>query len=198
MKIRLGCIYRILNIINYKCYIGQTVNKEKRFKQHLSGRTVPKLANAIKRYGKESFRCEVLYDKIPTWMLSDLEERTIRTYNSDGEDGYNISPKDGTFLYGLDNSRFRSDVYEYRDDIIQMYKDGNSLRIISNKYGCTNETIKLILSWFEVKLRTRSESVKIKPTARNDVVKHSKDIFNYTKMVILFDFLVENISVIHL
>lgn len=54
-------IYKITNIFNDKIYVGQTWNTLKyRFAQHLSNRIKGKLTNAIKKYGKESFKIEFL------------------------------------------------------------------------------------------------------------------------------------------
>lgn len=186
LKALYGCIYRVRNIINNKCYIGQTVNKKKRFSSHLSGRTVPKLSNAIKHYGKESFRCEVIYDKVPTWMLSDLEERTIKKYDS-VDNGYNLSLGDGTFDYWLDHSTFRMDVYKHKEDIIRMYRSGKSLRIIAKKYNCTNETIRLILERSGERIRTNAESARKfvsgsnHPAYRHDVHENSEKIIQKYK-----------------
>ena len=55
-------IYKITNQITKKVYIGQTTkeNLEKRLSQHSSSSDCPKLHNAIKLYGKESFKIELL------------------------------------------------------------------------------------------------------------------------------------------
>lgn len=58
-----GIIYKIMNIINGKCYIGQTIQGiEKRWKQHIDNskrRNYP-FCSAIKKYGPKNFIVEIL------------------------------------------------------------------------------------------------------------------------------------------
>lgn len=68
-----GNIYKITNDINGKVYIGQTVQSvEKRFKQHMFKNSCPKLANAIKKYGKSHFTIETL-ETIESTSKADLQ-----------------------------------------------------------------------------------------------------------------------------
>lgn len=58
-------IYLIRSKINNKCYVGQTVNYEKRMKEHVYGRNNNRnsiIDRAIKKYGKELIKtitCQV-------------------------------------------------------------------------------------------------------------------------------------------
>jgi group I intron endonuclease len=86
-------IYKITNIINNKCYIGFTKNPNKRKQQHLSGRSIScyKLHRAIKKYGKEAFSFELIYenmDRIHTLTIQ--EPFYIQKYDSI-KNGYNVS-----------------------------------------------------------------------------------------------------------
>lgn len=56
-------IYRIVNMINGKSYIGQSVHPKKRFSEHTrkNSDSNPKFKNAIAKYGKENFKLEILY-----------------------------------------------------------------------------------------------------------------------------------------
>ncbi len=65
----MGCVYKITNIINNKIYIGYTTRTlEKRFAQHLScaefehgdGSYDDYFKKAIRKYGKENFKPEVI------------------------------------------------------------------------------------------------------------------------------------------
>jgi len=57
-------IYKITNIINNKIYIGQSIHIEKRFQEHINeaknGRSNMLLHKAIRKYGSENFRFEIL------------------------------------------------------------------------------------------------------------------------------------------
>jgi len=53
-------IYQIINKINGKIYIGQSIDIERRWNQHRYGKGSIILRNAIKKYGVESFEFEVL------------------------------------------------------------------------------------------------------------------------------------------
>lgn len=56
-----GSIYLIINKLNNKKYVGQTIQGvEKRFSQHSSKSDCPKLYNAIKKYGKDAFKVVTL------------------------------------------------------------------------------------------------------------------------------------------
>ena len=58
-------IYKITNLINNKCYIGQSIYIERRFAQHKSPYEIARdpdkpLYQAFKKYGIENFSFEVL------------------------------------------------------------------------------------------------------------------------------------------
>ena len=56
-------VYKITNLINGKSYIGQTINIERRFKEHCIKHYnyVSLINNAIKKYGSSNFKIEQLY-----------------------------------------------------------------------------------------------------------------------------------------
>lgn len=86
-------IYKITNILNNKCYIGQTINTiEERWKRHqqdaLSGRLDTHFANAIRKYGVENFTLELLDTASSPEELTQKEHDWIIYYNSVLE-GYN-------------------------------------------------------------------------------------------------------------
>ncbi len=104
-----GHIYKITNIKNNKIYIGQVVshrlNKGKyrpfgyigRFNDHNSealNNTKKKqctyLNNAIRKYGKESFKVELLLE-CPKNSLDDSEIKYIKDCNSIFPNGYNLT-----------------------------------------------------------------------------------------------------------
>ena len=83
-------IYKITNKINGKVYIGQSINIEKRWKQHINDPGY-NIHNAIKKYGKENFSFEVLLE-CPVDMLDVWESDMINLYDCVAPKGYNIVP----------------------------------------------------------------------------------------------------------
>lgn len=68
-------IYKITNKINNKIYIGQTINCiQQRFRQHLANKDNTRLANSIRKYGKDNFTIEEI-DSAET--LEELNEKEI-------------------------------------------------------------------------------------------------------------------------
>ena len=87
-----GVIYRIYNKVNGKSYIGQTVNLSDRIYRHFSDNSGSLLLKlAIEKYGKESFRVEVLHDEVPLNLLDKMEIIEIRFWGSISPNGYNIT-----------------------------------------------------------------------------------------------------------
>lgn len=87
-------IYKITNTINNKCYIGQTVNYEKRFRTHKSqlrnnNHENPHLQNSWNIYGEENFIFEVIdYGE----NYNELEKKYIRYFKSNNREfGFNIT-----------------------------------------------------------------------------------------------------------
>lgn len=84
-------IYKITNLINGKCYVGQTKNFEKRIKSHQ--RTCVNLkyyiSNAIYKYGKDNFTYEILLT-CEDHLADQLEKENIIKFNSLVPYGYNL------------------------------------------------------------------------------------------------------------
>lgn len=83
-------IYKITNIINNKSYIGQTIDIERRFKEHCYNYQkdyISLINQAIKKYGKENFKIEELYFGTD---YNNKEKEYIKFYNTLVPNGYNI------------------------------------------------------------------------------------------------------------
>lgn len=86
-------IYKITNIVNGKVYIGQTIRPiEDRFHRHIndamSNRLNTHFARAIRKYGPDNFKIEVIDSSTSQKELTEKEQYWIRYYNS-VENGYN-------------------------------------------------------------------------------------------------------------
>ena len=88
----MGTIYKITNTVNGKSYIGQTTQPvSQRLHQHIKKAPNPVLKNAINKYGKEAFVCEVLHENVTEDMLDALEIEAIKLHNTITPHGYNIN-----------------------------------------------------------------------------------------------------------
>lgn len=84
-----GIVYRITNLVNGKCYHGQTVNPKERWSHHLRGDShCVVLRNAIRKYGRKNFSFEVVAEAANKEELDLLEVQYVVT--SLCPVGYNI------------------------------------------------------------------------------------------------------------
>lgn len=116
-RLAMGCIYKIINEVNGKVYIGKTTRSVKiRFEEHiseaLSGRENYKLHNAIRKYGVDKFRYIVLCESNNDEVLNKLEIFFIEK----NENGYNMTiGGDGlrSGKYHPNHGRCRPDLVEH-------------------------------------------------------------------------------------
>lgn len=89
-------VYKILNTVNNKFYIGSSVNIQQRFKAHISylNKGVHNnqyLQNAWNKYGESSFEFIILEEVFDTNVLRDRERYYIQTTDCTNHDiGYNL------------------------------------------------------------------------------------------------------------
>jgi len=136
-------IYKIENIVNHKIYIGQTINPQKRWKEHLTSAKINNnnyaIHQAIRKYGEENFSFSVL-----EWTdnFNEKEKELIKKYNSKVPHGYNISSGGENYvMYGEDNPKntLKEDIV---NNIIKELKNNNlSDREIAKKYKTTDKIV---------------------------------------------------------
>src|ERR1700743_1231419 len=91
-------LYKIINKLNNKIYIGQTINYERRWAAHKSyaknpERTGQYIHHAIAKYGIENFSHEILAVSKTQEDANEIETLLIQQYNSrDNRFGYNVKP----------------------------------------------------------------------------------------------------------
>ena len=75
-------IYKATNLVNQKIYIGQTNNLEKRKKRHAYLATTSSTAfhKALRKYGYENFRWDVLAECETRTQANSLESKFINEY----------------------------------------------------------------------------------------------------------------------
>lgn len=97
-----GYIYKITNMLNEKIYVGQKFKKiEESLDYYGSGRLIKK---AIKKYGKENFKKDILEKAYSREELNELEIYFIWEQNCMIPKGYNIT-KGGNSSLGLKHSK---------------------------------------------------------------------------------------------
>ena len=85
-----GVIYKIMNQLDGKGYVGQTTRSlEERFRGHI--RADSYLGRAIRKYGAENFTCEVIEECDTREQLNEREIFWIAELNTKVPNGYNMT-----------------------------------------------------------------------------------------------------------
>lgn len=140
-------IYKITNLINGKCYIGQSVNIQKRFISHKSIAFNPKaksynypLYRAIRKYGWENFYFEIL-EECKLEELNEREKYYISKYQAHGPKGYNLDDGGTGAIHYLKLSE------EKVSEIINRLKTSlDNSDIIGDEFGVSGRVIRAINS----------------------------------------------------
>lgn len=94
------CFIYCITSVDGKCYVGSAKNVENRIKQHRYGRSDrarTAIHAAIKKYGWEYFKVEILEETCPL-LRNDRENYWINIKNSLAPNGYNLVLADYTYL----------------------------------------------------------------------------------------------------
>jgi group I intron endonuclease len=104
-------IYKITNLVNNKCYFGQTNNIKTRLSGHksqLRGNYSPHehLQRAFNKYTEDNFLFEVICYEDDPEILDELEIEYINLFNTlDKNYGYNKKPGGTKYKYHIDETR---------------------------------------------------------------------------------------------
>lgn len=90
-----GIIYKATNLVNSKCYIGQTISGlSHRKRQHkcesVNNYSNMVLSKSIRKYGWDNFEWEIIYECNTREELDEKEVFYIDYYNSRIPNGYNL------------------------------------------------------------------------------------------------------------
>jgi group I intron endonuclease len=108
----------LINLLTEDSYIGQSRDIEKRMQSHFSDRKFPqtKIEWAIKTYGRENFRYEILCE-CSEEELDEKEVYYMKLYDTI-DDGYNVRPSGQHDLRGEGNTNVKlseQDVWNIRE-----------------------------------------------------------------------------------
>ena len=140
-------IYKIVNKINGKCYIGKTLsNIQTRWKQHVSNRNREYYKNrplyrAFNKYGLECFEI-VQLEECEYSIIDDREKYWILKYNTFGK-GYNAT-------LGGDGRPFINE-----ELIVNLWKDGKTINEIHELTHYAKDSLKKILDLFNITKQER-------------------------------------------
>ena len=157
-------LYKIINNVNGKIYIGQSIHPERRWKEHIqhavNGVDNYPIHLAIKKYGKENFSFEII-----KWseIYNEEEKQLIKQYNSLVPNGYNVGKGGENYItYGKDNPRNKVK-NEILPLIIQDLKQNQlSDREIAKKYNLTDKIIADINHGYTHKIENEQYPLRIK------------------------------------
>ena len=119
-------VYMFTNKINGMSYIGQSINPEKRYKEHLYGRKSKKdtyFDKALKKYGDINFEYKIIDSALSQEQIDKLEQFYIKKYNTLKPFGYNIL-KGGRNQRGAWNSKI-IDEYDLDGNYINSYESAS-------------------------------------------------------------------------
>lgn len=185
----MGCIYKITNLKNNKCYIGQTSQKDpmKRWRDHLNYMKTgvggcPLLTNAAKKYGVDSFEFKIVIICFDS-DLNKFEKEYIKKYDSILPNGYNILEGGigGNGFKGKKHSKETRD--KLKEYMINKFKDPIALqehrKSIQKFYDSLGEkTSEKWKEFLEKRQNIKPNASKIRNTKTPEIKEKIRDSVN--------------------
>lgn len=171
-------IYKIINSINEKVYVGKTIrNLNVRFSEHLKDCSKKdrenKLYRAMNKYGKDKFSINLI-EEVEKEKTSERERYWIKELNS-YYNGYN-----STF-----GGEGESSVDE--EKVISLYLDGLNQQEVSQITGHSIKTIHSILKRNNIKIRQN-----IKTSNKKVMALSEKESYNFNSLTEAAKFIIDN------
>lgn len=142
-------IYRFLNLVNGKSYIGQSTNIEGRKQAHLREYKNPnshsynsKFYRSLRKYGPDKYKFFILVsnDSFSKTDLNNLEIFYIQHFNS-YKRGYNSTPGGDSFGFGISRELKLSEVRAIKKRILAT---NDTFESIASDYGVSSSLISMI------------------------------------------------------
>lgn len=184
-------IYKIINIIDKKVYIGQSIHLSKRKKEHFKDLELNKHANrhlqyAFNKYGKENFLFEIL-ERCEESELDDREIYYINLYNSTNcICGYNIRDGGAKGSFGDETKEKlmrkkmgipENIVFEIKRELAE----GKTRIEVKNKYNITQAAIDSIANVKTYIYINSQVNEKLKELASKNNESRNKNILRFLK-----------------
>ena len=179
-----GVIYKIINKINGKVYIGQTIEGfNRRYRKNFSKLHDGHLKNAINKYGIENFEIIKILDVAFSKKELDIKEKCwIKIFNSNNKKyGYNLT-EGGSNASSYEN-KTEDEMKEIKEKLRQSKIGENNPMYGKNSWDYMSEEDKIKRK--EKQIKTRSKSVICLTTKRIFCsVKEAEEYYKINKSCI--------------
>ena len=140
-------IYKITNKINKKVYIGQSININARWKEHLNNAQTKDnvIYKAMRKYGIENFVFEIV-ELCSEYLLDEREKYWIQYYDS-YNNGYNMS-------LGGEGRKYD---YKY---LVSKYQQLGTIEKTAKECGCHAHTVSSALKAYNITPNTNSLGIQ--------------------------------------
>lgn len=168
---QLSGIYRILNKINGNCYIGSSLNVEKRYKHHLStlrhnSSRCSILQKAFNKYEEDNFEFQVILCCKPEYRLY-YEQQLIRELNSQYNVFTNVSDSPLRQFTFTEQSKLKMSIAHKGKKLSEQHKHNISLankgRVFSKESKDKIRKAKQNTTLSQETIKKMSEAKKGKP-----------------------------------
>lgn len=171
---KLGLIYKIVNKINGKIYIGQTTDYKRRKWSHNRAAFNKRQSSywcliyrAFRKYGTDNFEYHIVEDNIPINSLNERETYWVSYYDS-YLNGYNMTEGGDAFGRGIKNGAYNHTIYTFYSDSEEFtgtcYEFYTKYNLGRGVMSIVSGRIKNWRGW-----RMTKEKIKIKNQKRNDI-----------------------------
>jgi len=186
---RIGSLYKIVNNINDKVYIGKTYTSlEVRLNSHINDRTKKRMKHikfyrALNKHGVDNFKI-ILIGKFEEGILEEKEIEYISKYDS-YKNGYN-STLGGDGFYVMSNDDI--------DFYIECYNNGMSIVDIHKKYGRHMGHLRNLFEERGIKVN-RHKDVILDKNEISNLYKNGKTLAEIAKMFNVEAYLISGVLI---